>query len=62
VGFPAARQYAKILAERERLGRPIRELDAQIAAVACVNGAVLATRDISDFVGCSVTVVNPWDK
>jgi predicted nucleic acid-binding protein len=60
--LPAARQYALILAERQRMGRPIREMDAQIAAVARVRGTVLVTRDINDFAGCNLTVVNPWEK
>ena len=60
--LPAARQYANILASRKKIGRPIRELDAQIAAIANVHGATLATRDVSDFAGCNLAVVNPWDR
>jgi hypothetical protein len=58
----AARRYAQILATRQRIGRPIREMDAQIAAIACVHGATLVTRDVDDFVNCNLTVVNPWEK
>jgi predicted nucleic acid-binding protein len=60
--LPAARQYAQILAARRKIGRPIRELDAQIAAIARVHGATLATRDVNDFIGCNLAVVNPWDR
>lgn len=60
--LPAARQYGQILAARKKLGQPIREMDAQIAAIARVHGAILATRDVNDFAGCSVAVLNPWDK
>ena len=60
--LPAARQYAQILATRQKIGRPIREMDAQIAAIACVHSATLVTRDVSDFAGCNLTVVNPWEK
>jgi predicted nucleic acid-binding protein len=60
--LPAARQYAQILAARRRIGRPIREMDAQIAAIARVHGATLATRDVSDFAVCDIAVVNPWDR
>ena len=56
----AARQYGQILSTRRRIGRPIREFDAQIAAIAKVHGATLATRDINDFAGCSLTVIDPW--
>jgi toxin FitB len=60
--LPAARQYAQILAMRRKLGRPLRELDAQIAAIARAHGAALATRDVNDFLGCGIAVVNPWEQ
>lgn len=60
--LPATRQYARILAARQKMGRPIREMDAQIAAIACVHGATLVTRDVNDFANCNLTVVNPWEK
>lgn len=60
--LPAARQYAQILAARRKIGHPIREMDAQIAAIARVHGAALATRDVNDFVGCNLAVVNPWER
>jgi toxin FitB len=60
--LPAARICAQILASRKRLGRPIRELDAQIAAIARVHGATLATRNVEDFAHCDLLVVNPWDR
>jgi predicted nucleic acid-binding protein len=60
--LPAARQYAQILAARRKIGRPIREMDAQIAAIARVHGAALATRNVNDFAGCNLAVVNPWER
>jgi hypothetical protein len=60
--LPAARHYAQILATRQKMGRPIREMDAQIAAIASAHGATLVTRDVNDFAGCNLTVVNPWEK
>lgn len=59
--LPAARQYAQILATRQKMGRPIREMDAQIATIACVHGATLVTRNVNDFAGCKLVVVNPWE-
>jgi len=41
----AAARYATLRAERERLGRPIAELDLQIAAHALAAGARLVTSD-----------------
>jgi len=56
----AARAFAQIASARRKLGRPIAELDAQIAAIASVHGAALATRNTADFEDCGVQLVNPW--
>jgi predicted nucleic acid-binding protein len=56
----AARSYAGIVAARRKLGRPIGELDAQIAAIAHAHGATVATRNIDDFADCGVRIVSPW--
>jgi len=57
----AARAFSTIAATRRVQGRPIATLDAQIAAIAKANGAVLATRNTPDFVNCGVRLVNPWE-
>jgi toxin FitB len=57
---PAARCYGQILSSRQRIGRRIREFDAQIAAIALANGATLATRNTSDFEHCGIPLINPW--
>jgi len=57
----AARAFAPIAARRRRLGRPITEFDAQIAAIAHSRGATLATRNVEDFVDCGIKVVSPWE-
>jgi toxin FitB len=56
----AARCFSRIAAERRRQGKPIAELDAQIAAIALVHDASLATRNTSDFEGCGLQLINPW--
>jgi predicted nucleic acid-binding protein len=56
----AAREYAEIAVARRRSGRPISESDGRIAAIARSRGAVLATRDVEDFTGCKLEVLNPW--
>ena len=57
----AARVFSKIAAHRRALGRPISHADAQIAAIAQVRGAKLATRNIADFEDCGLDVVDPWN-
>ena len=56
----AARSFSKIAAERRALGRPISHADAQIAAIARMRSAKLATRNVEDFEDCGVDVVDPW--
>lgn len=56
----AARAFAEISAERRALGRPISHADAQIAAIAQVRGAKLATRNTDDFAGCHLDLLDPW--
>jgi predicted nucleic acid-binding protein len=56
----AARAFPEIAAGRRAEGRPLAEFDAQIAAVARSRRAILATRNVADFEGCGVRLVNPW--
>lgn len=56
----AARHYAQILASRKHMGRPMREMDALIAATAKSNDATLATRNLRDFENCGLQLMNPW--
>jgi len=57
----AARVFSRIAAHRRALGRPISHADAQIAAIAQIRAAKLATRNIVDFVDCRVDVIDPWN-
>jgi predicted nucleic acid-binding protein len=57
----AAVVYAQVVVERRRAGRPISEADAQIAATAKSRGAAVATRNVLDFEGCGVEIINPWE-
>jgi predicted nucleic acid-binding protein len=57
----AARVFSKIAAHRRALGRPISHADAQIAAIAQVRGAKLATRNVADFEDCGLDIVDPWN-
>jgi predicted nucleic acid-binding protein len=56
----AAADYARIAADRRKAGRPISQFDAQIAAIAVSARASVATRNVADFEGCGLKVVDPW--
>ena len=56
----AADQYANVVVGREHAGQPISVSDAQIAAICRVQNATLATRNISDFTGTGVNLIDPW--
>lgn len=62
IGFEsgAARNFSRILAQRRAIGRPMSYADAQIAAIAQLHSATVATRNVADFRDCGVDVVNPW--
>lgn len=56
----AARIYPELAATRRKAGKPISQIDAQIAAIARSRGAAVATRNGDDFTGCGLTLVDPW--
>jgi predicted nucleic acid-binding protein len=58
----AALAYPEIAAGRRQGGKPISQIDAQIAAIVRSRGARLATRNVRDFVECGITVVDPWGE
>ena len=60
-GSDAAYAYARIAIDRRRLGRPISHFDAQIAGISRSAGAAIATRNVMEYDGCGVRVINPWD-
>lgn len=56
----AARHYADVVVERERMGVPISGFDAQIAAVCRGRRARLATRNVDDFEHLGIELLDPW--
>jgi toxin FitB len=56
----AAREFAAIVVDRRRLGRPINDFDAQIAAITRARSMSLATRDTRDFAETGVQIIDPW--
>lgn len=57
----AAQTYGRLRAQRERRGRPIKDMDAMIAAICLVHGATLSTRNVRDFDGLDLKLVNPFE-
>lgn len=57
----AAVAYAQVREERSRQGRPIGLADSIIAATARSTGMSVATRNIRDFEGTGVDLINPWE-
>ena len=58
----AARAYADIAAMRRLAGRPVTPTDSQIAAVALSREMAVATRNVRDFEGTGVDVIDPWER
>lgn len=57
----AAEQAASFRAQRDRMGRFMSVQDALIAGMCAEHGATLATRNVKDFEGVGLDVVNPWE-
>lgn len=58
----AADAYPEIADARKQAGEPISQIDAQIAAIVRSRGARLATRNVRDFTGCGIAVIDPWSS
>ena len=52
--------YGRVLLAARRSGKPIMAADAMIAATALAHGFSVATRDLNDFAGAGVELINPW--
>lgn len=60
VDTAVAEQYAVVAGTRERAGKPIASMDALIAAVCRSRNAALATRNVADFDGTGIEIIDPW--
>ena len=57
-----AERWGILDGQRQLMGRPLNVPDGQIAATALEHGLSLATRNVKDFAGLGVTIVNPWES
>ena len=60
-GPDTAEHAAAFNATRRRMGRPVNISDCLIAGHVLEHGATLATRNIRDFDGVGLSLVNPWE-
>lgn len=58
---PSAMRWGLLVAQCEKKGRVLPVLDSLLAAVCLEHGARLVTRNVADFDGTGVDIVNPWD-
>lgn len=56
----AAYRYGALAAQREKEGFNTDAMDLMIAAIVSTQGAAIATRNIKDFEGCGIDMINPW--
>lgn len=56
----AADVFAKTSASTQAQGTPMGFADCAIASITRANGFALATRDVRDFKGAGVSLIDPW--
>ena len=54
--------YATVRASREEAGRRVQIMDTLIGGMALAHGATLVTRNVRDFDGYGLTLINPWES
>ena len=57
----AAMLAGRFRAIRERAGRSVSAMDMAIAGIAAANNATLATRNVRDFEGLDLKLINPFE-
>ena len=57
-----AERWGHLAARGKQQGIAVKVVDAVIAATALEHGLTLVTRNVKDFAGLGVDLLNPWDE
>jgi hypothetical protein len=57
----AAHEFGRVMVLWRQQGRSVGPMDVLIAAIAMTHDAVLATRNVRDFEGVGLSLVNPFE-
>jgi len=58
----AAKEFGRLTAHRQRIGRRIEPMDGFIAAIAASQKWAVATRDVDDFADLGLELINPFES
>ncbi len=56
-----ANNWGALLAQSEAKGRLLPIVDSMIAAIAITHQCSIVTRNVDDFSGLGISVINPWE-
>ena len=56
-----AERWGVLDGEQQLAGKPLNIADSLIAATALEHGLTLVTRNVKDFAGLGLTILDPWD-
>ena len=56
-----AERWGNLEAQRQQMGHPLQVPDGQIAATALEHGLTIVTRNVRDFEGLGVMILNLWE-
>lgn len=57
-----ADRWGALEGQRQLMGRPLSVPDGQIAATALEHGLSMVTRNVKDFEGIGLSIINPWEQ
>ena len=60
VAQPIAERWGELDGTRQMAGRPLNAPDGMIAATALEHDLTIVTRNVKDFAGLGLPLINPW--